>query len=467
MTFILAFLPLVFAETQSRTELSNALMTESNVFTRPVLNPNDATIVTLGFELIHLINLIEQDQSITTKVWMRMQWKNELLNWNPEKFFNVTQTKLNREITWTPDIFLEEDVSEEISSGPAIYKTPIIVQYDGNHSWFVPVKLKSSCGIDVTYFPFDQQVCKLKFMSWTHDSTEIMLQLDNKPIITENYVNSSSWTLLGVDSAINHKKYACCINSFTDITFTVHLRRKPKYYVYNIILPCIIQMIVILFTFFLPPDCGERIGVVITVLLVFAVYLEIVSSSLPKTSNSTPTLSHFYITAMAESALSLIATCFILAIHFKGAEKGVPPMPDWARTFFIDCISQYVFVRKNLRQYTNEGLLALKEEPTTNGKVPHGKLSQDMAPQVMVLKQKLLKSKESDVDLVESSANMKTLIDEVRVITKLIHDLNRQDEIEEEWQILGKVLDRLFFIFFLLIFFFSSLLILMPVYMRH
>merc|ERR1719447_1119319 len=116
----------------------------------------------------------------------------------------------------------------------------------------------------------------------------------------------------------------------------MNLRRKPLYYVMSVIVPCIIQMVIILFTFFLPPDSGERIGVVITVLLVFAVYLEIISNSLPKTSTSTPALSKFYITAMAESAMSLIATCLVLIIHFKGTEKGIGPMPQWARNFFID-----------------------------------------------------------------------------------------------------------------------------------
>ena len=60
---------------------------------------------------------------------------------------------------------------------------------------------------------------------------------------------------------------------------------------------------------------------------------------------------------------------------------------------------------------------------------------------------------------------MDTLVSEVRVITALINDQNRQDEIEEEWQILGKVFDRLFFIMFFIIFVVSSLVLLLPVYM--
>ena len=70
---------------------------------------------------------------------------------------------------WTPDIFLQEDVSDDISTGPTKYKTPIVLHYDGTCTWLIPVKVQSTCSIDVRYFPFDRQVCKFVFGSWTHD----------------------------------------------------------------------------------------------------------------------------------------------------------------------------------------------------------------------------------------------------------------------------------------------------------
>ena len=38
------------------------------------------------------------------------------------------------------------------------YKTKVILDSQGNHTWFAAVSFKSSCKFDVRYFPFDEQV---------------------------------------------------------------------------------------------------------------------------------------------------------------------------------------------------------------------------------------------------------------------------------------------------------------------
>jgi len=43
----------------------------------------------------------------------------------------------------------------------------------GNVLWIPPAIYKSSCTIDVTYFPFDQQECKMKFGSWTFNGDQV------------------------------------------------------------------------------------------------------------------------------------------------------------------------------------------------------------------------------------------------------------------------------------------------------
>ncbi len=48
-----------------------------------------------------------------------------------------------------------------------------MVNFDGNVFWPPPAKLRSSCKIDITYFPFDDQKCKMKFGSWTYDGFQV------------------------------------------------------------------------------------------------------------------------------------------------------------------------------------------------------------------------------------------------------------------------------------------------------
>ena len=41
--------------------------------------------------------------------------------------------------------------------------------------WEPPAIFKSSCDIDVRYFPFDEQTCWLKFGSWTFDGFQVYI----------------------------------------------------------------------------------------------------------------------------------------------------------------------------------------------------------------------------------------------------------------------------------------------------
>ena len=44
---------------------------------------------------------------------------------------------------------------------------------DGLVYWEPPAIYKSSCTMDVEFFPFDKQLCRMKFGSWTYDGNQV------------------------------------------------------------------------------------------------------------------------------------------------------------------------------------------------------------------------------------------------------------------------------------------------------
>ena len=56
-----------------------------------------------------------------------------------------------------------------------------LVDWKGKVFWPPPTKFRSTCQVDVAYFPFDDQKCLLKLGSWLHDgfsvSTTLILRI--------------------------------------------------------------------------------------------------------------------------------------------------------------------------------------------------------------------------------------------------------------------------------------------------
>uniref|UniRef100_A0A1B0B5Y9 Neurotransmitter-gated ion-channel ligand-binding domain-containing protein n=1 Tax=Glossina palpalis gambiensis TaxID=67801 RepID=A0A1B0B5Y9_9MUSC len=54
------------------------------------------------------------------------------------------------------------------------YATNVVVRNNGSCLYVPPGIFKSTCKIDITWFPFDDQRCEMKFGSWTYDGFQIL-----------------------------------------------------------------------------------------------------------------------------------------------------------------------------------------------------------------------------------------------------------------------------------------------------
>ena len=155
--------------------------------------------------------------------------------------------------------------------------TLVVIQYDGNMQWVPQAIYKSSCSIDIQYFPFDVQTCKLKFGSWTYDGSKINLELlydTDKGFDFQDYVESNEWVVVTSSAKKNVFYYACCPGEpFVDITFEIRIRRQPAFYNYILILPCILLSSLTLVLFWLPPESPAKMQLGKHVRFFFQLYL--------------------------------------------------------------------------------------------------------------------------------------------------------------------------------------------------
>lgn len=142
--------------------------------------------------------------------------------------------------------------------------------------------------MNVKYFPFDKQTCQLIFGSWAYSGLEIDVDSKNPTGDISSIDENVEWEVLGFPAERHEIIYACCPEPYPDATFYLQLNRKPKYYVYHILLPCILISAIGVLGFLLPVEAGEKVAVGITILLSQAVFLLLVGEKLPPSSETLP-----------------------------------------------------------------------------------------------------------------------------------------------------------------------------------
>jgi len=147
--------------------------------------------------------------------------------------------------------------------------------------------------VDITYFPFDSQRCKLKFGSWTYPKSQVDLVNQSGLVDVELYTTNGEWMLKSWEIERNEIKYPIGTDWYPDVTVILVIQRRILYYILNIIFPCFWLNVLSVLTFCLPPDAGEKITLSITVLLSYSVFMLLVAESMPPTSEFVPLIGEY------------------------------------------------------------------------------------------------------------------------------------------------------------------------------
>ncbi|XP_074013833.1 neuronal acetylcholine receptor subunit alpha-4 isoform X2 [Numenius arquata] len=278
---------------------------------------------------------------MTTNVWVKQEWHDYKLRWDPQEYENVTSIRIPSELIWRPDIVLYNNADGDFA---VTHLTKAHLFYDGRIKWMPPAIYKSSCSIDVTFFPFDQQNCTMKFGSWTYDKAKIDLVSMHSHVDQLDYWESGEWVIINAVGNYNSKKYECCTEIYPDITYSFIIRRLPLFYTINLIIPCLLISCLTVLVFYLPSECGEKITLCISVLLSLTVFLLLITEIIPSTSLVIPLIGEYLLFTMIFVTLSIIITVFVLNVHHRSPRTHT--MPDWVRRVFLDIVPRLLFMKR-------------------------------------------------------------------------------------------------------------------------
>merc|ERR1711863_90332 len=201
--------------------------------------------------------------------------------------------------------------------------TKAILNWNGKVNWNPPAIYKSYCGIDVEFFPFDEQECWMKFGSWTYDGFMLdlrhMNQLPTNDSIgiamdLRDFYISTEWDVMEVPAQMNEKYYPCCEEPYPDIVFSLKLRRKTLFYTVNLIIPCVGMSFLLL------------------------------AEIIPPTSLSVPLLGKYLLFTMILVTFSVVVTIGVLNVNFR--TPATHKMAPWVRKAFVDFLPKYLFIER-------------------------------------------------------------------------------------------------------------------------
>ncbi|XP_006863381.1 PREDICTED: acetylcholine receptor subunit epsilon [Chrysochloris asiatica] len=293
---------------------------------RPVKGPEDTVTITLKVTLTNLISLNEKEETLTSSVWIGIDWHDYRLNYSKNDFGGIEALRVPSELVWLPEIVLENNIDGQFG---VAYDANVLILEGGLVSWLPPAIYRSTCAVEVTYFPFDWQNCSLIFRSQTYNAQEVEFifakdlageTINKIDIDTAAYTENGEWAIDFCPGVIRRYDDGASADhpGDTDVFYTLIIRRKPLFYVINIIVPCVLISGLVLLAYFLPAQAGgQKCTVSINVLLAQTVFLFLIAQKIPETSLSVPLLGRYLIFVMVVATLIVMNCVIVLNVSLR------------------------------------------------------------------------------------------------------------------------------------------------------
>ena len=380
--YYLRFIVFVLLYQQCHLQTLSAKMTaEKNLIAtlfsssyRKDVRPSDTVGVSVKVGLKQIVGLDEKNQIMTTSCYFSQYWTDPRLVWTPNATSDIRVILVPAKNLWMPDTVIlntaDTDGYLKLNSDFSY----AAIEYTGNIEMVVAATaMKTRCALNMKNYPFDVQTCTIVLASWVNSETRVSFDIPNDNIDLTDFTVNSIWKLASTNllDKVGGDRVDFEDSSNSEISFVLHLERKPLYYMMNSVFPCLILNMVTLLTFFMP--FGNQVGLCMTGFMTFSVYSLRISTDMPVQSDFLPKITVYFILSITYSLITMF--WFIQRNHW--ANKNSMPeflekFAELLKKFFCLCYPQD---NKTSPEKKTEDELRNQEE----GKVKASELNNDLS----------------------------------------------------------------------------------------
>ena len=284
----------------------------------PVYDHSKPLMVGVTFYLSAINSFKEVEDTVSITGALNFNWTDPFLAWNPSSYGNVNMTIIDSSDMWVPFIVVANSVNTMgYVEGGTKFKS--FLWYTGYVIYGPSGNFETKCPTDISKFPFDEQHCIVAFMAWGIPKQFITLSsIKNKAVIDEFYPHSS-WRLLEYSTATED------INGISLFYLNLRIKRRAMYYGVMVIAPTVLFALLNPLVFLLPVESGERVSLAMTILHSYTIFLALVSSSIPASSNPMCALLIVMIIIIVVSGIILFGVIITVKYYNEEDEDKMRP----------------------------------------------------------------------------------------------------------------------------------------------
>ena len=173
---------------------------------------------------------------------------------------------------------------------------------DGRVELSVFKKLRSFCQMDLLYFPFDDQTCRVQFLHTVR--TRIIRQgnlvveegisyyTGSVDVSRDFLLKNDQWDLLDVtmnNASVTTWSFAPdTVVTYPAFEIVLHLKRKPSFYFVVLVIPGTVIAVICVMGFLLPSESDEKVSLQMTAFLSLMVLILVVVDIIPPVGGRFP-----------------------------------------------------------------------------------------------------------------------------------------------------------------------------------